>query len=281
VAIGRVTANEFVHNRRPRAPGWGLSDPKSRPTIDREGPDRNYEIAVAGATFGALDRTLALITFRDAGDKVVASLFQLTGHAVSIYPSNPGLSGDWPAPTANKIAAALGGEALFLQGCAGDINPWRRGAAAVAEMADGIASRAQVAARYSAKLVAGPLHSGRTTLELPLMPEAKKRVGADTVAAEVQVIACGPLAFVALPGETMTELGLAIRAGSPFPQTIVMGYSNGNGVHYVGMPGEKARGGYEAGVAGAGTDECGTLLVEAALKTLREVFARSGSGAVR
>lgn len=279
VSIGRITANEFVHNRRPRAPGWGLADPKSRPAIDKDKPERNFEVAVAGASFGALDRTLALITFRDiAGDKVVASLFQLTGHAVSIYPSNPGLSGDWPAPTANKIAAALGGEALFLQGCAGDINPWRRGAAAVAEMAEGIALKAQVAARYSAKLVAGPLHSGRTTLDLPLTPEAKKRLEADTVAAEVQVIACGPLAFVALPGETMTELGMAIRASSPFPQTLVMGYSNGNGVHYVGLPGEKARGGYEAGVAGAGTDECGTLLVEAAVKTLREVFARSGSG---
>ena len=95
------------------------------------------------------------------------------------------------------------------------------------------------------------------------------------------MIACGPLAFVALPGETMTELGMAIRASSPFPQTIVMGYSNGNGVHYVGLPGEKARGGYEAGVAGAGTDECGTLLVEAAVKTLREVFARSGTGGPR
>ena len=73
----------------------------------------------------------------------------------------------------------------------------------------------------------------------------------------------------------MTELGMAIRERSPFPQTLVLGYSNGGGVHYVGMPGEKARGGYEAGVAGAGTDECGTLLVDAASQLLRDVFARS------
>eukprot|EP01035_Chromulina_nebulosa_P050470 gene50470-68621_t len=45
-----------------------------------------------------------------------------------------------------------------------------------------------------------------------------------------------------------------MRARSPFPQPLVLGYSNGNGAHYVGMPGEKARGGYEAGVAGAGTE---------------------------
>jgi hypothetical protein len=71
-------------------------------------------------------------------------------------------------------------------------------------------------------------------------------------------------------------LGAAIRASSPFPQTLVMGYSNGNGAHYVGMPGEKARGGYEAGVAGAGTDECGTLMIEAAVRLLRETAKLPG-----
>jgi hypothetical protein len=74
----------------------------------------------------------------------------------------------------------------------------------------------------------------------------------------------------------MTELGLAIRERSPFPQTLVLGYSNGNGVHYVGLPGEKARGGYETTAAGAGTDECGAILVEAANRLLRDVFERSG-----
>jgi hypothetical protein len=69
---------------------------------------------------------------------------------------------------------------------------------------------------------------------------------------------------------------MAIRAASPFPQTLVLGYSNGNGVHYVGMSGEKARGGYEAGVAGAGTDECGALLVAASGRLLNEAFAKTG-----
>jgi hypothetical protein len=121
-----------------------------------------------------------------------------------------------------------------------------------------------------------PLRTGHTTVALPLTPVAKERLGADTVSAEIQTIVCGPLAIVALPGEPMTELGLAIREHSPFPQTLVLGYSNGGGVHYVGIPGEKARGGYEATAAGAGTDECGTLLVDAANKLLREVFENSG-----
>jgi hypothetical protein len=112
-------------------------------------------------------------------------------------------------------------------------------------------------------------------------PEAQARVGAEAVAAEIQVIACGPLALVGLPGEPMTEIGQAIREQSPFPQTLVLGYANGNGVHYVGMPGEKARGGYEGGLAGAGTDACGPLMIDAAMRVLRELRARSPTAETR
>ncbi|MBL9212446.1 MAG: hypothetical protein JNL92_18435, partial [Opitutaceae bacterium] len=82
--------------------------------------------------------------------------------------------------------------------------------------------------------------------------------------------------LVALPGEPMTDLNLQIRARSPFPQTLVLGYSNGNGVHYVGLPGEKAHGGYEAGRAGAGGEECGPRLIAAAEKLLRDAAERAG-----
>jgi len=277
VSIGRIAATEFLHNRRPRAPAWGLAtDVKPAPLINVSHSDWNPEILQGGASFGPMDRTLTLVSFRGAKDQPIASLFHVACHAVSIYPSTPSISADWPGAASRTIAATLGGESLFLQGCCGDINPWRRGAGAVATMAGGFAAKAQVAARHSVKLKAAPLQVGRTTVQLPLTPEAGKRLQAETVAAEIQVLVCGPLAIVGLPGEPMTELGLAIREKSPFPQTLVLGYANGNGVHYVGMPGEKARGGYETTAAGAGTDECGALMVAAAHKLLAEVFAKSG-----
>lgn len=274
LSIARIAAYEYLYNRRPRAPAWGLADAKPSPVIGYNHADWNAEVLQGGASFGPMDRTLALVSFRGPDDKSIATLFNLALHAVSIYPSNPSLSADWPGAVSRTLSATLGGESLFLQGCAGDITPWRRGEAAVATMAGGLTSKAQVALRYAVKLTTTPLQVGRTTIELPLTPAGKGRIGADTVKAEVQVITCGPLALVALPGEPLTDLGTAIRERSPFPQTLVLGYSNGNGVHYVGMPGEKARGGYEAGVAGAGTDECGALLVEAAGRVLQDLFAR-------
>ena len=271
--IGRIAVSEYLHNRRPRVPTWGVAG-KPPAAVNYAHADWNPEVLQGGASFGPLDRTLALVSFR-AGEKAapVATLFHVACHAVSIYPSNPGLSADWPGAAARTLSATLGGESLFLQGCTGDINPWRRGEAAVATMAGGLAAKAQAAVRFSVQLEVAPLQTGRVTVRLPLTPVAQQRIGADTVEAEVQAIVCGPLAIVALPGEPMTELGLAIREASPFPQTLVLGYSNGNGVHYVGMPHEKARGGYEVSQAGAGTEACGPMLVEAAGSLLQRLFA--------
>ena len=279
--IGRISVAEFLHNRRPRAPAWGLAEPEAQALINYGHPDWNPEVLQGGASFGPMDRTLALVSLRADDEQPVASLFHVACHAVSIYPSNPAISADWPGAASAALGGALGGDALFLQGCAGDINPWRRGSAAVAEMAAAFAKKAEVAARHSVRLAHAPLQVGRTTIDLPLTPEAQARVGAQAVAAEIQVIACGPLALVGLPGEPMTEIGQAIREQSPFPQTLVLGYANGNGVHYVGMPGEKARGGYEAGLAGAGTDACGPLMIDAAMRVLRELRARSPTAETR
>src|SRR5688572_8678873 len=154
VFIGRIAVFEYLHNRRPRAPGWGLAEPKPASAIPVSHPDWNPEVLQGGASFGPMDRTLAIVSFRDAEKKAIASLFHVACHAVSIYPSNPAISADWPGAASRTISAALGGESLFLQGCAGDINPWRRGEPAVATMAGGLASKAQIAARYSVKLSA-------------------------------------------------------------------------------------------------------------------------------
>ena len=106
------------------------------------------------------------------------------------------------------------------------------------------------------------------------MPEARQNAGTDIRPVEIQVIACGPFALVTLPGEPLNGLAREIQARSPFPHTLVVGYTNGRGVGYVGLPGEKARGGYEAG-AGQGTEEAGMFMIETAVRLLREVREES------
>ena len=88
---------------------------------------------------------------------------------------------------------------------------------------------------------------------------------------EVQVLTVGPdLAFVSLPGEIFVELGLAIKAHSPFRNTIVAELANGS-VGYIPTRTAYPQGAYEvlsARMAAGG----GEKLVDAALKDLNDLF---------
>jgi hypothetical protein len=90
---------------------------------------------------------------------------------------------------------------------------------------------------------------------------------------EVQVIALGPdLAWVGLPGEIFVELGLAIKAASPFKNTIIAELANGS-IGYIPTKRAFAEGNYEP-VSARCAEGSGELLVEAALRLLKQVHAR-------
>ena len=270
--IGRADVGQYLYNRRPQHPDSGIAESRYKGSFNFRSDDWDPGVLQGGARFGPLDRTMTVLTFRDESDGVIGTMFHLANHAVSIYPYMEGISGDWPAETVHQISRNLGGEAIFLQGTAGDVTPWRRGPEAVQEMSRGLAGRAVAADRHSARLETGKLLTSRAVAGLPLTQAGKERTGLDALASEVQVIRLGTLALVTLPGEPLTDLGMEIRERSPFPHTLVLGYSNGNGVHYVGMPGEKSRGGYEMQeTSNLGTDEAGLILVELAVRQLKEL----------
>ncbi|MEY4940993.1 MAG: hypothetical protein RIQ93_2728, partial [Verrucomicrobiota bacterium] len=134
------------------------------------------------------------------------------------------------------------------------------------------------AAAQTLPLAAAPLVVGQAVVGLPLTPASVAQLGRPTTDSEVQVITCGELAIVGLPGEPLVGLAQEIKRASPFPHTLVLGYSNGDGVEYVGLPGEKAKGGYEMGPYGLGTDECGGILVATAGRLLEEHWAAAKRG---
>ena len=75
--------------------------------------------------------------------------------------------------------------------------------------------------------------------------DVAERKGAP-IEAEVQVISLGSeLAWVGLPGEIFSELGIAIKKASPFPQTIIVELANGL-VGYVPTKKGFTEGSYEA-----------------------------------
>jgi len=90
--------------------------------------------------------------------------------------------------------------------------------------------------------------------------------------AEVQAVAFGDFALVALPGEFFAESGERLRERSPFPVTLVVGYANGC-LGYVPPASAFEEGGYETRLApwsrvGAGAE---STILEAAVDILDEL----------
>jgi hypothetical protein len=93
------------------------------------------------------------------------------------------------------------------------------------------------------------------------------------LAVEVQVISFGDdLAWVSLPGEIFVELGLAIKAGSPFRQTVIAELANGS-IGYVPTRVAYPQGNYEV-VSARCAEGSGEKLVDSALKQLRAQFKK-------
>ena len=150
----------------------------------------------------------------------------------------------------------------------------------------------------------GPVRASSVVIDLPLPPvtdaevTAAKAVVADALAgkavpfaaqveafkvvdvakrlgkpwpAEVQVVSYGDdLAWVGLPGEIFVDLGLAIKTGSPFRQTMVATLANGS-IGYVPDRVAYPQGAYEVASARVAAGS-GEALVDAAVKLLREQY---------
>jgi hypothetical protein len=87
---------------------------------------------------------------------------------------------------------------------------------------------------------------------------------------EVQVVALGrDLAWVSLPGEIFVELGLAIKAGSPFKHTLIVELANGS-IGYIPNREAYPQGNYEV-VSARCAEGSGELLVNTALKLLKQL----------
>jgi hypothetical protein len=92
----------------------------------------------------------------------------------------------------------------------------------------------------------------------------------EPIPAEVQVVTLGrDVAWVALPGEIFSELGLALKKRSPFARTVITTLANGS-VGYVPDRRSYAEKAYEAESARVEPGS-GEQLVEAAVQLLAEL----------
>jgi hypothetical protein len=260
-----------LFNRRPEKPDG---------TVQTMMVPRDPYVLAKGLRFGKLDPTLTVLAMRNGTGDNVATLLHVAAHAVSIYGGFKGISADWPGAVVNRFKQGVGGEPFVLQGCAGDIVPWRRGPEAVEHMAKLIWERGDRGAQGGGEIGLRPI-ANLAGDSRPAGERHRSRLlrAASRCRPKSRSSRAARWRSSRLPGEPFNELGVAIQERSPFPHTLVLGYSNGRGATYVGLPGRKWKGGYEMSHVGTGADEVGQSLVDSAVRLLKE-HAGLGPGAL-
>jgi len=139
--------------------------------------------------------------------------------------------------------------------------------------------RQVVALEKEAEPAREPLSAARIRLEWAEDALRCVRSGeaAGSMDMEMQVIRLGDTALVCLPAELFVEIGLNIKAASPFPHTFIVELANGS-ISYIPTDAELERGGYEVDLA---SKVYGLYTLKPGVQALVETAARELLASVR
>lgn len=244
----------------------------------------------------------------DARAQSLGLLFNHAGHPNVMSGDNYQLSADYPGRTEALLEREYGGTALFVNGAQGTMDidglkdrDWvgiervaRALAGAVKKTAQAIIPRPRVRLRVGSHRYTVPARK-ISDKEKAWAEEIIKKTGgavqpvADGVGDDYKAahylkcwqvqhqaipleqvcLAIDDYAFISFPGELFTEIGLWIKAVSPFRHTYILGLANGY-VGYIPTPRAIAEGGYEPAVRQT-DDSAAEIIVAQSLALLRSV----------
>ncbi len=263
-AVVEADANR---TRAKLAAGWGrLEEGHNRRRVL---PDGTVEMRWANRDrrpTNPVDHTIGVLAFDTLAGAPIATLVNFACHPVVLGPENLELSADYPGSLVAMVDRLVGGQTMFLQGAAGDINPFwdktppaegafeesqRMGEALAREV---LRVRADVTGYEDTPWVS--LHRDVVALG-PRWDIGDARVqagvGTDAIArfererdAEIATLLFGPSVAIAMfPGEFFVEHGLQLKQQSMVRHTLFVGYANGHAGYFPTIR-AAAEGGYGA-----------------------------------
>ena len=170
----------------------------------------------------------------------VAALFDYATHATSLGPRNLQISGDVLGLAAQFVERILGPDvtAPVFAGASGDIDPWYRVLPSF-ETENGWIPEPEllgillgeevvhVFRNVETTLSTREIRTELATLELPAKTSDRDEDAAPTKQLNVTVARIGDVAFVGAGCELLTEVGVAVKAESPYKHTFVITHCNG------------------------------------------------------
>jgi len=183
-----------------------------------------------------LDPTVNALIVKDQQKKTRAVLVNYACHPSVLGPDNYEYSADYPGAMRRAIESQIpGATALFIQGGAGDINPYRD-KEPVATQFQAMEEMGQKLGTYvvstlkKAKPITGPLHTHSEVLEVKNRWQSNQTIPIGWTAGAFGNSFC----FAALPGEPFVELQLTFRAKTECAHSMLFGYSYSAGGVWAG-----------------------------------------------
>ncbi len=121
VEAAEQAAGEADRSRQPArlAAGWGEAP---LGVYRREGGSDGHLI-LGEVPDAPIDRSVGVVRVDDLGGRPISVLFSFGCHPVVVGPRSQAASSDFPGAARKLVEDVLGGTALFLQACGGNINP--------------------------------------------------------------------------------------------------------------------------------------------------------------
>jgi neutral ceramidase len=216
-------------------------------------------IALGRNPYGPTDKEVLVMKVAKADGTPVAVAFDYATHGTSLGFDNYTISGDVLGLAEQFIEKIVGSEVVApaFAGASGNIDPWYRVMPGfntepgwVPEpVLLGTFIGEEVVHTYRDIKQTGPADKIATAcavLQLPAKPgdDAPADKNPGTAPFVVTVARLGDVAFVGLGGEVLTEIGMAIKAGSPCEHTFVITHCNG-AAGYLAPRELHVQGGYE------------------------------------
>jgi len=226
---------------------------------------------------GACDHDVAVVRVDDENDKPLAIFVNWPCHGTVNGQENYYITGDWPGATARFIEKQMGQHIIVpvTAGASGDINPIYGPNDSFQDI-DAIGmllGEEVVRVAKEIKTYPGTVNAIQLSFmakgKLPgtsRFPNEKPEPGPDREI-RLSVLKIGGILFSGISGEAMTEIGMEVKKGSPYSNTIVITHCNGSS-GYLCTDAAYPLGGYEVMVTEAmpGTEK---LIVSNLLDMIR------------
>jgi len=175
-----------------------------------------------------LDPTVSALVVKDIGGNTRAVLVNYACHPSVLGPDNLQYSADYPGAMKRHVESHIpGAMCLFVQGGAGDINPYRdkepvkgQGFEAVQEMGDAL-GKVVVSMLGRSRPVTGPLKMFSETIEVKNRWKPAENLAIGWTAGTFGDSLC----FLALPGEPFVEHQVTFREKAECTDAMLFGYS--------------------------------------------------------